>query len=371
MNKNLRSGFTTGAAAAAGVKAALLYGRGEIVAEVAITALDGEELVIPVKNVVKTEHGIKAEVKKFSGDDPDITNGAVIVTETEYLPEGGIVFAAGEGVGRVTKPGLSVPPGEPAINPGPRRLMTQVAEGILGKGANLKITVSVPGGEELAKRTLNPILGIEGGLSVIGTTGVLRPMSEEAFKNSLVPQIDVAKASGYGTQIFVPGKIGANIAAVYGLPSGATVQMSNFVGFMLEQAAEKSLDGVLLFGHLGKLAKIAAGVFHTHNRMGDGRMEAIAAYGAASGLSAAGVRRVLSATTTEEALVALAAENLIFPVCHALAQRVSERARRYVFGKLMVGACIVTLKGEILGLDETAQKMGEEFGWKILPPNMN
>lgn len=365
MKKELRGGYTTGACMAAGVKAALLYRAGEYCERVALTALDGTPLDIPVAHVAETEDGFRAEIVKESGDDPDITNGVSVFTTIRLLPPGsGLRFRAGEGIGTVTKPGLSIPPGEPAINPGPRRLTENVARELLGEGAALEVTVSIPAGTALAKRTLNPVLGVEGGISVIGTTGVLRPMSEEGFKNSLLPQIDVARAAGFDTQIFVPGKIGENIAVKYGLPKEAIVQTSNFIGFMLEAAAERKLARVLLLGHLGKLAKVAAGVFYTHNRIGDGRLEAMAAYAAAEGLPPEGVRRVLAATTTEEAMPVLAEYGLTH-VYDILAARASLRAERYVFGELTVGTVLATLKGEILGMDEHAREIGRDFGWSI------
>ena len=254
MAKEMRSGYTTGACAAAGTKAALLFLDGEYCEKVTIMALDGTPLHIPIQEVIRTPSGARAEVVKFSGDDPDITNGVSVFTEVVVRPEGsGVHFHAGRGIGTVTKPGLSVPPGEPSINPGPRQLIRNVIEEILGKDGSADVTISIPAGEELAKRTLNPILGIVGGISVIGTTGVLRPMSEEGFKNSLVPQMDVALAAGFDTQIFVPGKMGENAAARFGQPREAVVQTSNFIGFMLERAAERKLKRVLLFGHIGKL----------------------------------------------------------------------------------------------------------------------
>ena len=207
MKKFLRSGYTTGACAAAGVKAALIYlTAGKVVDDVELTALDGTPLKIPVARVEKTSDGIRAEVIKFSGDDPDITNGASIFTTVRQIFGDDIIFRAGVGVGRITKAGLQLPVGEPAINPGPRKLIRNVAAEFNVGG--LEVTISIPAGVELAKRTLNPVLGVEGGLSIIGTTGILRPMSEDAFKNSLVPQIDVALAAGLTTLIFVPGKIG-------------------------------------------------------------------------------------------------------------------------------------------------------------------
>ncbi|SFT47163.1 cobalt-precorrin-5B (C1)-methyltransferase [Selenomonas sp. GACV-9] len=368
MAKELRSGYTTGACAAAGVKAALLYAAGESWQEVELTALDGTKLTIPVKAVEKTAAGLKAEVVKFSGDDPDITNGVSVFTQVRHLTgaKEEIIFRAGEGIGTVTKPGLSVPVGEPSINPGPRQLIRNVVAEVLGKETiPLEVTISIPAGVELARQTLNPILGVEGGISIIGTTGVLRPMSEEGFKNSLVPQIDVAKATGFKDLIFVPGKIGERIATGWNLPAAAMVQTSNFIGFMLEAAAERGIERILLFGHIGKLSKVAAGVFYTHNRIADGRLETMAAYGAAAGLPQDGVQALLAANTTEDALVVLQQAGLQEKVCQKLAERASLRAERYLFQKLKVGTVMVTLSGELLGMDATAKEIGEGYGWKL------
>ena len=347
--KNLRGGYTTGACAAAGVKAALiLLTTGEIVSEVEITALDGTILKIPIKGVEKISDGIRAEVIKFSGDDPDITNGVSVFTTVRRILRDEIIFRAGLGVGLITKAGLQLKIGEPAINPKPRELIRNVAAefGING----LEVEISIPAGIELAKKTLNPILGVEGGLSIIGTTGVLRPMSEEAFKNSLVPQIDVAKAAGFSELVFVPGKIGETIAKKIGFDEGATIQTSNFIGFMLEAAAEREISKIILCGHIGKLIKVAAGIFHTHNRVADARLETLAAYAAAEGLKTSEIRKILDANTTEDAAQIISANNLQ-NVYKKIAQRASLRAERYVFGKIKVSTILVDYSGNILGDD--------------------
>lgn len=368
MKKELRSGYTTGACAAAGVKAALLYEAGESWQIVELIALDGTPLTIPVKDVRQTREGWQAEVVKCSGDDPDITDGVSVFTRVRHIscmpPE--IHFRAGEGIGTVTKPGLSVPVGEPSINPGPRQLIRRAVADVLGTDqVPLEVTIAIPAGKELAQHTLNPVLGVEGGLSVIGTTGVLRPMSEEGFRNSLVLQIDVARAAGFQDLIFVPGKIGERIALSWGLPQQAIIQTSNFIGFMLEAAAERHIRRVMLFGHIGKLSKVAAGVFYTHNRIADGRLETMAAYAAAAGLDHQGVQDVLSSNTTEDALSVLTAAGLRDTVCRVLAERAGTRSERYLFGKMTVGAVMVTLTGDLLGLDEKAKAIGEEFSWKL------
>ena len=353
--KFLRSGYTTGACAAAGVKAALiLMTAGEIVNDVEIIALDGTPLKIPVTRVEKISDGVRAEVKKFSGDDPDITNDTSVFTTVRQIFGDKIIFKAGLGVGRITKPGLQLKVGEPAINPGPRKLIQNVAAEF--KIGGLEVEISIPEGVELAKKTLNPILGVEGGLSIIGSTGVLRPMSEEAFKNSLVPQIDVAKAAGFDELIFVPGKIGETIAKKIGFHDSAIIQTSNFIGFMLEAAAERGIKKIILCGHLGKLAKVAAGIFHTHNRVADGRLETLAAYSAAEGLASSEVQKILSANTTEDAAQIISANNFQ-RVYKKIAERASLRAERYVFGKLEVKTILVDYAGNILGCDDFAENL--------------
>ena len=270
MRKEMKSGYTTGSCAAAGTKAAILALQGNVVEEVELYALSGELLHIPIKSIEYTSNGAKAEVIKDAGDDPDITHGASVFTEVVINKDkSDIIFHAGLGIGTVTEPGLSIPPGEPSINPGPRKMMTKAVRELLPANYGCDITISIPKGVELAKKTLNPILGIEGGISVIGTTGIVRPMSEEGFKNSLTPQISVAKANGYEEIVFVPGKIGENIASALDLPAKAMVQTSNFIGHMLEFAADEGIKSVLLFGHLGKLVKVAGGIFYTHSKITD------------------------------------------------------------------------------------------------------
>ena len=377
MAKQLKGGYTTGACLAAGAKAGAMIMQGEDPGDrVDIVALDGTPLQIPIASVELLAHGVKVEIIKDAGDDPDITNGTSVfitfsfLTQEQLQPVYGqsilykqILFEAGQGIGHATKPGLSLAVGEPAINPGPRQLVYNSIKDIIGDKACL-VRADIPAGTELAAKTLNPVLGIEGGISVIGTTGVLRPMSEEAFKNSLVPQIEVAKAAGFTTQIFVPGKIGERIATSWGLPTEAMVQTSNFIGFMLEAGADHGLERILLFGHIGKLAKVAAGVFYTHNRVGDARLEVLAAYSAAQGMPAEGVQRILQAVTTEEALPVIE-EYGLQSVYQIIAARASYRAERLLFNRLQVGTVLVTLQGKLLGMDEKAKEIGRDFGWQI------
>lgn len=362
--KRWRKGITTGTCAAAAVKAALLAWQGEFPERVTVRSPQGALIEVPVAGASRLAGGGKAYVIKDAGDDPDITNGSEVWAEVE--PGGDqIELRGGAGIGTVTQPGLAVPPGQPAINPGPRQMIIAAAQESLPPGQGAMITISIPAGAALAKRTLNPLLGIEGGISVLGTTGIVEPMSEEAFKHSLVPQIAVAQVLGYEQIVFVPGKMGWNAAVGrYGLPGKAVIQTSNFIGYMLEQAAERKLRAVLLFGHIGKLVKVAAGVFYTHSKIADARMETLAAYAALLGASTATVRELLSLKTAEAAIELIAAQELtaIYPL---LAARASARAEQHVYGDLTVGTVLTTLSGGILGMDEAARMIGGGLGWNI------
>ena len=362
--KRWRKGFTTGACAAAAVKAALLAWQGEQRTQVSVESPQGSMIVVPIAGAWSLDNGGKACVIKDAGDDPDITNGTEVWAKVEVSGTE-IVLRGGEGVGIVTQPGLAIPPGQSAINPGPREMIFNAARDCLPAGQGAVITISIPAGTELAKRTLNPMLGIEGGISILGTTGIVEPMSEEAFKTSLVSQISVAQALGYEQMVFVPGKMGWNSAVrSYGLPEKAVIQTSNFIGYMLEQASEKKVRSVLLFGHLGKLVKLAGGIFYTHSRIADGRLETLAAYAAWLGASQEFVRKMLAVKTAEAAIDLIGAAGLeaIYPF---LAEKASERAQQHVYGDLEVGTVLTTLKGEILGMDSMAKQIGGELGWNI------
>lgn len=365
--KMMKSGYTTGSCAAAGTKAALLALQGHVPDAVELRALSGELLHIPIKHVEVKDGSARAEVIKDAGDDPDITHGASVFTEVVIRShDDAVKFHAGLGIGTVTQPGLSVPPGEPAINPGPRTMMTQVVREVLPEGYGCDITVSIPKGVELCKKTLNPILGIKGGISVIGTTGIVRPMSEEGFKNSLTPQISVAKAKGYKDIVFVPGKIGERVALKWGLPAEAMVQTSNFIGHMLEFAADEELRSVLLFGHLGKMVKVAGGIFYTHSKIADARQEILAAYAAMMGMDQQGVAEIMHSITTEAAMPVIERYGLVQKGYYdLLAKRAGLRAEQHVFKALQVGTVMVTLKGELLGMDDNAKEIGGRLGWNL------
>lgn len=359
--KRLREGYTTGVCAAAAAKAAaLLLFRGEVPPAVTVVTPAGRELELPVAVAVRGEEWARCGVVKDAGDDPDVTDGLTIFAEARPAPAG-IVLRGGEGVGVVTRPGLPVPVGEPAINPVPRRLILREVAAVLPPGRGAEVTISVPGGAEVAARTFNPRLGIVGGISILGTTGIVKPMSEEAYRESLGCAVDVAVAEGWRELVFVPGRTGERVAVErYGFPLEAVVQISNFVGYMLERAAAAGARAVLLLGHLGKLLKVAGGIFHTHSRVADARGEILAALAAAEGAPPPLVAQLLEIPTVEEAVPLLRAAGLE-RVFAAAAARASRRAEDFVRGKLRVGTVLLGRDGEVLGYDAGAREIAAAF----------
>lgn len=364
-SKRLRSGITTGASAAAAAQAAvLMLFRREEILSAKVTNPQGREIVVPVKTVVLLQDSAAATVIKDGGDDPDITSGLEIIATVTKGPVG-IVITGGLGVGTVTRPGLQIPVGEPAINPVPREMITSAVAPYLPEGTGVCIEVSVPGGAEAARRTLNPKLGITGGISILGTTGIVEPMSEEAFKRSLVPQITMAKAHGHTTVCLTPGRLGERWAAeILGIPPEAVVQMSNFVGYMLNACVEQGIKNVILTGHHSKLTKVAAGCFHTHNKVSDARLETLAAYAGLLGADHRVIRELLAANTSEGALEILRAHKVL-GVMPLIAAKAASRAMEHVFGDLRVGTVLFTMSGEILAADANAVEIGRELQWRI------
>lgn len=277
----LRRGWTTGACATAAVRAALirLWG-GAFPADVTITLPKGETPTFALAHSAEGPGWAEVGITKDAGDDPDVTHGALIVARV--TPGGsGIRFAAGPGVGTVTKPGLPIPPGEPAINPVPREMMRGQVEELAvqyGQPADVEITVSIPGGEALAAKTWNPRLGIAGGLSVLGTTGVVRPFSCAAWIASIHRGIDVARAEGL---THVAGCTGATseaaVQALCGLSDGAMLDMGDFVGGMLKYLAKHPVSRVTVGGGIGKIAKLAQGAMDLHSKRSQVDTTALAA----------------------------------------------------------------------------------------------
>jgi cobalt-precorrin-5B (C1)-methyltransferase len=265
----LRKGWTTGACATAAVKAALhaLWGDG-FARDVTITLPKGETPTFPLAHQDKGSNWAEVGITKDAGDDPDVTHGALIIARVEPAPNG-ILFAAGEGVGVVTKDGLPIPVGEPAINPVPRRMITQEIESMAeyyGQVPNIKVTVSIPGGAEIALKTWNPRLGIKGGLSILGTTGIVRPFSCSAWIASIHRGVDVARATGSGHVAGCTGSTSeATVQALYGLAESDMLDMGDFVGGLLKYLRKNPVARVTIGGGIGKMVKLAQGAVDLHS----------------------------------------------------------------------------------------------------------
>jgi cobalt-precorrin-5B (C1)-methyltransferase len=319
----MTAGFTTGSAAAAAAVAAARFLFGESCDTVVLNLPGDKKIIIPVTGCRRTDEGAEAWITKDAGGDPDITHGAVIVADVKISDESGITVSGGSGVGTVTKPGLLVPPGKAAINPGPMALIRKSLGQALPPGTGAKVTISVPGGEELAKRTYNPRLGIIGGLSILGTTGIVYPMSSDAIICAIKSELSVLKATGANIVCLVPGNYGRKMAMTLGIPESMTVNISNFAGKSLSLAGNLGFGKLILIGQIGKFAKLSAGSLDTHSAKSDGRLEALAAYSALHGAASGDVREILGSSTADEVAARISRTEWGLAALNELASRIA------------------------------------------------
>lgn len=304
--KPLRLGYTTGscATAAATAGAAMLV-TGEVTDRVLITLPAGEKVAFSVDDVDISSAGVTCSVKKDAGDDPDVTDGIRIIVTCEKIPSG-VELRGGPGVGTVTSDGLCIPRGETAINPAPRKMIMENVRAVCGRHGyegGLRLTVSAPGGEEIAQKTFNPRLGIVGGISILGTTGIVEPMSRKAVLDTIKLLIDKRKLEDADNILITPGNYGLTFCREHlGPGMGLAVKYGNFLGECLDYIAYKKFRRVLLVGHAGKLVKVVGGVMDTHSSVADCRMEIIAAHAACAGGNAKTARAIMAAKTTDEAI---------------------------------------------------------------------
>ena len=305
--KKLRLGYTTGSCAAAASKAAaymLLSRRRKD--SITIETPKGITLTLDVLDIKMGENAVSCAIKKDAGDDPDITDGALIYAEVRYSDVSGVTIDGGFGIGRVTKPGLDQPVGNAAINSVPRRMITENVEEVarlFDYSGGLAVTVSCPAGEELAKKTFNPRLGIVGGISVLGTTGIVEPMSEKALVETIRTELTQKRALGHENVLLTPGNYGAEfIRSSLGIDPETAVQTSNFIGDSLDICRELGFKKALLIGHIGKLVKLAGNMLNTHSKYGDCRMELLAAHAGKEGAAAELIGKILSCVACNEAV---------------------------------------------------------------------
>jgi len=370
-NQKLRYGYTTGSCAAAAAKAAarMLLGK-ETVESVKLFTPAGITLHLDVSEAEKAENKVRCGVRKDAGDDPDITDGAMVYAVAERTAQPGVRIEGGIGVGRVTKPGLDQPVGEAAINRVPREMIRRaVLEEMERYGypqdapgedkkrgyQGICITIEIPEGEELAKKTFNPRLGIVGGLSVLGTSGIVEPMSEGALKESIRLELRQKVLEGREYLLVSPGNYGQEyIREHLHLELEQAVKCSNYVGETIDMALELGAKGLLFVAHIGKFIKVSGGMMNTHSRWGDARMELLAAHALRAGAPLPVLREVLSCLTTEEALQKLRQAGILRETMEEMMKKISGCLKQRGYGRIKIGVLVFSSRLGELGRNEQA-----------------
>jgi cobalt-precorrin-5B (C1)-methyltransferase len=371
--KRMRRGYTTGTCAAAAARAAaaiLLDGAGdpEETRFVEIATPSGRRLRLRPEDISREDGAVSCAVRKDAGDDPDITDGILVYVRVEKSAGSGIMIEGGRGVGRVTKPGLDAPPGAAAINRTPLRMIRENVETVrerYGYEGGLKVSISIPGGEELARRTFNPELGIVGGLSILGTSGIVEPMSDDGFIGAIEAELRVLRAGGEYKALITPGNYGRDfLASRYGELSSNPVKCSNYVGDALDIAAGMGFRYLLLAGHIGKLIKLAVGSFNTHSKYGDPRMVIFAAHAGLAGGGRELIARIMDCATTESAIGLLVEAGLWGTVKESIFDAVQKTLDRRCGEKLSAGAVLFSSQWGFLGCTVRGEELLSR--WKNL-----
>lgn len=369
-NKKLRMGYTTGSCAAAAAKAAAgMLLTGKAVPEVKLMTPKGIRLDLEVLEAKWTAEEASCAIRKDAGDDPDVTDGLEIYASVRKTEEPGVQIDGGEGVGRVTRPGLEQPVGAAAINKIPRQMIRENVEEIcrkLGYEGGLSVTISIPGGEALAMKTFNPRLGIVGGISVLGTSGIVEPMSEEALIQTIRVDIKMQLAGGRRYLVLVPGNYGLDyLNDFHPELLRSSVKYSNFLGEAIDAAVEYGAEGILLAGHIGKLVKLAGGIMNTHSRNADSRMEILTAHAAVLGADRGTAEALMNCITTDEALEILERQGLLQGVMDRLLERmefyVDHRSGHSLEKGILVFSQTMGTLGESKDARKVIERLKEEF----------
>ena len=379
--KLMRRGYTTGSCAAAASKAAaVMLLSGEETDSIKLDTPKGITLTLDVLDILRGPGFARCAIRKDSGDDPDDTNGTLIYATVSSLhagiPEEELVMQprtasveqlddrveiwGGIGVGKVTKPGLSCKVGGPAINPVPRKMITREVLAAMkqyGCDETLRVVISIPDGPAIAPKTFNPRLGIEGGISVLGTSGIVEPMSDRALIDTMYTEMDSRKANGYKDLLVFFGNYGADFTRdEMKIDISTAVTCSNFVGELLDYAVLQGFESVLIIGHSGKLIKLAQGVMNTHSKYADCRSEFLALQAMFHGASPAVGKEIYQALTTDEMTKILKREGLFEAVMEEAARKIDFYMQKRVHGKLKTGAILFSnvygILGETVGAEE-------------------
>ena len=367
-NKKMRRGHTTGTCAAAASKAAAeaLLTQSPVTT-VSIHTPKGITLELPVEDLSFDSTHARCAVRKDGGDDIDATHGTLVYSDVT-LTGSGIDIDGGKGVGRVTRRGLDQPPGNAAINRIPRAMIKEALEDVASSfsyGGGFSAVISVPEGEEIAGKTFNPRLGIVGGISILGTSGIVEPMSETALIDTVKTEMNLRAAEGNRVLLVVPGNYGKDFSDnIPGIDADFAVKCSNFVGEMLDHACELGVD-VVLVSNLGKMVKLAAGIMNTHSRNADARMEVLAANAAVAGASMETVLKIMECISTDDALEVLDAEGLIPKVCEVMMPKIEYHMNHRTGGAIRTSAVMFSSVYGLLGKTSLADEMLDEVREEI------
>ena len=358
----MRMGYTTGSCAAAAAKAAaMMLFSGQPVEEVPLMTPKGVLLHLNIEDIQMGGETVSCAVRKDGGDDPDVTTGLLIYAGVSRTEDTGVRIDGGAGVGRVTKKGLQQPVGEAAINDTPRRMIREAVEEICPKyrySNGIRVVISVPGGEKAAEKTFNPRLGIQGGISILGTSGIVVPMSEAALIESIRVEMRMLHANGGEYLVITPGNYGEvfsqeqkNVRLDYAM------KCSNYVGETLDFARELGVKGILFIAHIGKFIKVSGGIMNTHSRHADSRAELMAAQAIRAGASLEIARKILDTITTEEALDILYGEGLTEAFMEVVLPKVAYYLDHRAAGELRLGAILFSSVHGKLGETEGAVEL--------------
>lgn len=371
MEKELRTGYTTGTYACVAAFVALnLLMEKKIGESVEITTLNGIKLNIPVYSKKRGNNWARGVVLKDAGDDPDVTNGIEVcakVRVVERLPDierahrfDNLLIVGGRGVGLVTKKGLKVLPGKSAINPGPQEMIVKVLNPLLKEsGLKVVVTIYVPKGRERALKTFNGKLGIMGGISILGSTGIVKPMSEDALTKSMFAELKVLKEnSPREWVVFAFENHGKQFCVDNNIDIEQMVVTSNYIGFMIESAVKLGFKKILLIGHIGKAIKVAGGIFNTHSRVADARLEIIAANAILIDEPRENILKVLEANTAEEATEYISKKESLFSL---IANKVAKKSTEFSRDNIEFQSILFNYRGDILGYSDRFYSMLEEI----------
>lgn len=364
-SKKLRCGFTTGTcAAAASAGAARMLLSGKVIENITVITPSGNSVTVGLTDIKKENDYVSCAVQKDSGDDPDVTDKILVYSTVSY-EKSGITVDGGEGVGRVTKKGLKQQIGEAAINPVPRKMIEEqlkTAASDYSYDGGLKAVISVPMGIQIAKKTFNPRLGIEGGISILGTTGIVEPMSEQALIDTISVELDVRKAQNEEFIIVTPGNYGQDfLRDNLGIAVDKCVKCSNFIGDTIDMCIEKGFKSMLLVGHIGKLSKLGCTIYNTHSRYADGRMEAFALCAALCGAEREVLENILGCITTDAALEILKKEGIFDETIKMLKKRIDRSLKLRAKSSIEIGMITFSEEYGILCKTENADNMLEKL----------